>query len=199
MAPSQEEASEFSCLNLIIQTPSLTPVGTEVSLCSRGHRVDSECPGAGSLMGSCRAESLIDSGMLRGFLALRSNRNEPQRTAGCSQQREQSEQKIQRQDTSYWVQGTRRGPSGTTWVARSDDELGLRKLDTPEGQGRGEGRGWIACPRAQERLEVQGGRVVPGQVGPWAQEDSGRGGGGVHPEVAQGSPSPKDQNNRTWG
>lgn len=60
MAPSQEEASEFSCLNLIIQTPSLTPVGTEVSLCSRGHRVDSECPGAGSLMGSCRAESLID-------------------------------------------------------------------------------------------------------------------------------------------
>ena len=148
MAPSQEEASEFSCLNLIIQTPSLTPVGTEVSLCSRGHRVDSECPGAGSLMGSCRAESLIDSGMLRGFLALRSNRNEPQRTAGCSQQREQSEQKIQRQDTSYWVQGTRRGPSGTTWVARSDDELGLRKLDTPEGQGRGEGRGWIACPRA---------------------------------------------------
>lgn len=27
-------------------------------------------------------------------------------------------------------------PGGTTWAARSDDELGLRKLDTPEGQGR---------------------------------------------------------------
>ena len=116
----------------------------------------------------------------------------------CSQQREQSEQKIQRQDTSYWVQGTSCGPSGTTRAARSDGELGLRKLDTPEGQGRGEGTGWGACPRAQERLEVQGGKVVPGQVGPWAQEDSGCGGGGDL-EVAQGSPSPKDQNNRTWG
>lgn len=129
--------------------------------------------------------------MLRGFLALRSNRNEPQRTAGCSQQREQSEQKIQRQGTSYWVQRTRCGPRGTTWAARSDDELGLRKLDTPEGQGQGEGRGWVACPRAQERPEVQGGRAFLVRWSPGPRRTQGMEGKGYIQKLHRGPLAPK--------